>query len=717
MEKIRRVVLNLIFSLQVLLFFLLFVEDKVHLPAWLQVAGRMHPLVLHLPIGVAVFLLVFLLVQRQLLKDTAHQVVNLALLFTSLTASVTALFGFFLSLQSDYGVEALTRHKISGVVLSFFCYAILIGHNNYKSKPLFLGLGIVSFITLLFAGHTGAVLTHGENFVLAPISKSKIVLTADNASLYHFAVEPILERKCFSCHNESKAKGGLIMTTADQFMAGGDNGKPWVEGKPAESRMIKAFYLPLSHDEHMPPDGKPQLTQAEIRMLKAWIKSGADFEKKLAQFPETDSLKIAVASLEAAMPSQTAMEQTYTFASVSEDAIEKLNTPYRSVFRLYEGSPALQADFFVRKSFEPGALEELKAVEEQLVVLNLSKMPVADKDLSVIKSFRNLEHLNLNFSSIQGSGLTELNTLKNLKSLSLSGTSVDAAGLTAVLKLPNLQDVFVWGTKIGQAQLDSLSVKYPAVSILNTQYRDDAILKLNKPMLDQEADVIRKGEPINLKHPMTGVTIYYTLDGSDPDTVKGQTYQDAFNFTETVVLKARACKDAWFCSDVFETTCFVEGLKPTQIELLTTPDPKYPGEGAQSLSDHRKGFADVLKEPSWIAYRNQPFEAGFGFTDSPVALKEIVISYARNIGAYSFPPAEVEVWAGKDKSQLKLIKKMAVDQPTGYQSLKVDALSIPLSAAPYSYYKVVAKPVARLPQWHNGKGEKGWVFVDEMFFY
>ena len=41
MERISRLVVNLIFCIQVLLIFLLFVEDKIDLPAWLQVAGRM----------------------------------------------------------------------------------------------------------------------------------------------------------------------------------------------------------------------------------------------------------------------------------------------------------------------------------------------------------------------------------------------------------------------------------------------------------------------------------------------------------------------------------------------------------------------------------------------------------------------------------------------------------------------------------------------------
>jgi hypothetical protein len=35
----------------------------------------------------------------------------------------------------------------------------------------------------------------------------------------------------------------------------------------------------------------------------------------------------------------------------------------------------------------------------------------------------------------------------------------------------------------------------------------------------------------------------------------------------------------------------------------------------------------------------------------------------------------------------------------------------------YKYIEIEAFPVSVLPKWHPGKGEKGWVFVDEVFFY
>jgi hypothetical protein len=60
---------------------------------------------------------------------------------------------------------------------------------------------------------------------------------------------------------------------------------------------------------------------------------------------------------------------------------------------------------------------------------------------------------------------------------------------------------------------------------------------------------------------------------------------------------------------------------------------------------------------------------------------------------------------------------MKLPQPTSYTSPKLSALVITLKPARYSFYKVIAKPVGKLPAWHSGKGSKGWVFVDEVFFY
>jgi hypothetical protein len=241
-------------------------------------------------------------------------------------------------------------------------------------------------------------------------------------------------------------------------------------------------------------------------------------------------------------------------------------------------------------------------------------------------------------------------------------------------------------------------------------------MALSRPQLVNE-EVIRKGEKLQFRHAMPGVTIRYTLDGSVPDSLTGTIYNQPVEVKQTVQLRAIACKDGWFCSDVLRATVFAEGLKPANVELLTPPDKQYPGRGAGSLIDLQKAFADNFKEPSWLGYRDNAFEAGFDFGDRPPAFRQVVISYGDNLGSYIFPPVQVEVWGGGSKEKLKLLKRIKMETPGNYRPGKVEGLVIDLEEEGISYFKIVAHPIAKLPDWHGGKGQKGWFFVDEVFFY
>jgi len=716
MLKAKSLLLNFIFFLQVLLIFLLIFEDRVELPVWLQVAGRLHPVILHLPIGLLSFFVVLLMAQNEFKNKAFKKISTILLLLTSFTASLTALFGFFLSRQGDYGSDALTQHKISGTVLSVLCYLLVLAFDRYGNKRVvFSSLTIVTIGLVVFVGHTGGTLTHGDNFVFAPIENSVKEIPL-NASLYQKAVYPILEKKCVSCHNESKAKGKLIMTSVSKFQKGGEDGVEWIAGNAAESRMIKYIHLPLKDDDHMPPDGKPQLSQQEIGLLERWIQSGANFDIKLTDLPDNDSLKVIATALLNNV-SKPIEEKQYDFSSVSAEVIEKLNSPFRTVLPLYQNSPALQADFYVRKSFQIKALDELSEVQNQLVILNLSKMPITDNDLARVGNFKNLEKLNLNFTEINGSGLSSLSTLKNLSSLSLAGTQVTMADLKGIMELPLLTELFLWNTKITEEESEQLTKDYPKVVIRTSQFIDDKVLRLTRPLLVNEG-VVKKDDKVILKHSMPGVNIRYTLDGSKPDSLSSILYQSPLALNSTVKIKAIACKQGWYCSEVFEVICFVEGYKAESIALLAPPDKRYPGEGAKSLSDGRTGYIDNFMESLWLGYQNNPFIAEFSFGATPPPIGKIVISNGENLGGYIFPPTDIEVWAGQNSNRLKLIKTVKPELPKNYRTNRIEALEVSLdSTVKYSVYKIIAKPISKLPTWHSGKGNKGWFFVDEVFFY
>src|SRR3954453_10252668 len=81
----------------------------------------------------------------------------------------------------------------------------------------------------------------------------------------------LLKRNCFSCHNDEKKKGGLVMTSREKLMAGGEDGLALVAGAPDKSPLITS--LADDADPHMPP--KKHLAAAQIELLKQWVQQGA----------------------------------------------------------------------------------------------------------------------------------------------------------------------------------------------------------------------------------------------------------------------------------------------------------------------------------------------------------------------------------------------------------------------------------------------------------
>ena len=88
---------------------------------------------------------------------------------------------------------------------------------------------------------------------------------------YDDHIRPLLENKCFSCHNPDKKKGGLEMTSYSGLMNGGSGGAVVDAGNPSGSRL----WTMSAHKEepYMPPEGAP-LEAKDVALLSKWIEGG-----------------------------------------------------------------------------------------------------------------------------------------------------------------------------------------------------------------------------------------------------------------------------------------------------------------------------------------------------------------------------------------------------------------------------------------------------------
>ena len=714
MQKWKNILYNTSFALNCFLAFLLVFEARLTVPPLLQAFGRMHPLLLHFPI-VLVLLCIgweFLSGFKKPVSNEQAEAGDWLLLLASFTAVTSALMGLFLSKEEGYTQDMVAWHKWGGVFISFLSlawYAYRKSIRNYK--VLFTVTSSAGLVIVVITGHLGADITHGENFVLAPIIKEATApkVLFEDAFIYANMVQPILKTKCMSCHNDSKAKGELVMETTEALLKGGKNGVLWDSTKPDLGLMLSRIHLPLDNKKHMPPSGKTQLTPDEISTLYHWIKGGSSFTAKVADLPETDTLRVIATSI-----FNTIETDNYTFKPADENKVKALSNNYRLVAPLALESPALRVEFFGAAQFKPEQLKELLQIKEQIVSLNLNKMPVTDADLSTIAQFSNLRKLNLSFTDIKGEGISALAPLKELMQLSLSGTGVTVENLKALSSLPKLTRLYIWSTPAQEQDLLAIKQQLKKATIETGFTGDSIIIKLNPPLVENEEPIIQQPERLKLKHFVKGVTIRFTTDGSDPDSLHSPVYKDDFTIDKGMTVKAKAYKPNWISSEIAEKTFYKAGYKIDSIHLLhPSPDAPYDKMSATILGDAEKGD---LKSRSgkWIGFRGIPMEAILHF-DTLHSISHVTVSSLIDIRGYIMPPRSIEIWAGNNPGHLRLLSKISPDQPAKEASAYMKGYELNFKPVKEKYLKVVVNPVSKLPSWHRGKGDRGWIFIDEFF--
>ncbi|MDQ2656959.1 MAG: peptidylprolyl isomerase [Bacteroidota bacterium] len=712
MERVKKITADAVFVIQVLIIFILLFESRILVPAVLQSFGRLHPLLLHLPIGLLLVTVILLYTRRYFDEKSLDELTGVLLHFTALTASLTTLMGLFLSLEGAFGAEQLWLHKWLGVALSFLCWGMIAVRNNLK---LLKSIGLAGVILLIFTGHYGANLTHGEDFVWAPLQEDEprvARVITDSTSLFAATIEPIIESKCYGCHNAKKAKGNLVLTSLESMMKGGETGALWKAEDPANSLIVERLLLPVDHDDHMPPKDKAQLSAEEISFISLWIGAGADTDVKLKDVAPEDTLGRLASIIVPRYIDVGQPQQKYTFAFASVDKIRALSRPNRSVFQIARNEPAIQADFYLRETFERKHLEELLGVKEQLIAVNLSKMPVQDADLDVISKFQNLEVLNLNNTVITGAGLKALASLPKLRSLSLSGTDVSAGILRDLAKVTTLEEVYVWNTPVSANDIASLSKEFPRIRWDVGFVPDETeMLKLNPPMLKNKSPLLATDENIVLRHNLPGTVMRYTLDGTEPDSLSSPIFENELVVGNYASLKTKAFKDGWLSSDVAEFIFLRKGHHPDTASLATEPDPRYPGEGTSTLLDEESGLPDFYRHPAWIAFRENDLVLDFAFGDKVPTVRNITLSFAHNPWASCMPPGEMQLWGGDDATKLKLIASVNSEERPKPPKPRIEGCNLAVPPSSYKYYKLVAKP-QRKP------GERGkptlWLMVDEV---
>jgi uncharacterized membrane protein len=439
----------------------------------MQLLGRLHPLIVHLPIGFIVLALILSWYDRK--EKTFTNGIAISFLWGGITSVLACISGYLLYQTEGFSFDTVKIHLWSGIITAIFCF---LAYARKKDAPRFIVFNrirsgfylLILFVLISITGHLGGSITHGEEYLVEPLpnsvksllgievfEKQEIILTEETweeALLYDAIIHPILNNKCLSCHSSKKAKGELILQSPEAILRGGENGDVLVSNHPDKSALYTKLVLPLGDDDRMPPDGKTQLTKAEVRLISEWIERGNSFEKS------NKELGINVELVKSFFPRK--INNNYPDVYVEKviaqfiDSIEAMNV---YVEKINKKSHFLSVTCINQPTFEDANFALFLPIAENISMLDLGTTRVTDAIFSELKKLPNLTVLKLDNTTITGENIKELTSLQHLKFINLASTQFKEANLSTFLEFQRLEKVFLHNTDIKAGNMKAFAAK------------------------------------------------------------------------------------------------------------------------------------------------------------------------------------------------------------------------------------------------------------------
>jgi len=443
--------------------------------------GRLHPLLVHLPIG---FLILSILIETysDLFKNKINnRIISFSWFLSFISSAFSALFGWLLAETGLYIEENLSLHKLFGFILVGMCFLAWIIRLSFfkdfipKKFKSFSNFAII--IILFITGHNGGNITHGENYLFEYAPEeiknrfvedenllAEISISLDSIELYSNIIEPILIKKCISCHNNEIKRGDLDLSSLPLLTKGGNAGSPIDKINPRNSLIFKRIRLPVDNIKFMPPDG-PIVSYDEINTILWWIKNSDKSSDVLSSIKIPDEIKI---SLNKIYNIGFSDKQWFEKITVQELDESKLLNIDKSIFQVkfISSNRKFLSVKYLKNNLSEVEFNQLEIIKDHIAYLFIKESNLSDKSLLNFLNLKNLVSLDIQKNSISDEGIKTLQKLENLEILNLYGTKISKNSLEIIESFKNLKRVYVWDTKISKKDLESFNRDNSSIELI-----------------------------------------------------------------------------------------------------------------------------------------------------------------------------------------------------------------------------------------------------------
>lgn len=215
------------------------------------------------------------------------------------------------------------------------------------------------------------------------------------------------------------------------------------------------------------------------------------------------------------------------------------------------------------------------------------------------------------------------------------------------------------------------------------------------------------------KHVQGTTTIYYTLDGSTPDT-HAYRYAKPIPINRDITIRAIAYNTVTGYSHVVTHT-LKRFIADKRLSYITKPEPQYMENGPEGLIDRLYGTTNY-RIGGWQGWQKD-MEVVIDLLQTK-SITSVGVDCLENMRSWVFFPKRVEVSVsadGKNYTPWGMVENK--EFPTTLERQEESVQHTFVCHGPYvsaRYVKIKAVNHGALPDWHVSAGQQAWLFVDEV---
>lgn len=236
--------------------------------------------------------------------------------------------------------------------------------------------------------------------------------------------------------------------------------------------------------------------------------------------------------------------------------------------------------------------------------------------------------------------------------------------------------------------------------------------QLGKPIIQvKNGPFLKKKALVTIDFRLADSELRFTTDGTEP-TTNSSLYKKPIAIKHSSTLKVKAFKSGFLPSELVATQFVKLGQKVKSIKVSPEPSKSYPGNGGSTLIDRSAGSLN-FRDGNWLGYNTSPITVTIDLGKEKL-IKEILVSTLTSSGSWIMPPTSIQSMFSADGVDFSYSKTLTIDPLKAHASGGKVYYSIKNESGKTRFVKLIIQSLEKLPDWHAGKGNAGWLFLDEI---